>query len=138
MKLLILTFMDKIYKSTGRRKCAIAKVDLSSGNGQVIINSRDANEYFNFNNILINQINLPLLSVGLLNKMDIVVKAQGGGLSSQAGAVQLGIAKALCLLNSEHRGVLKQNGFLTRDARIKERRKYGLKKARKAPQYSKR
>ena len=94
--------------------------------------------YLNYNSQYINSAKAPLLSLGLDNSYDIYVNAHGGGVRGQADAIKLGVARALCYISSENRSQLKTDGFLTRDARIKERKKYGLRKARKAPQYSKR
>ena len=122
----------------GRRKQASARVFLKSGNGQLSINRIPGNEYLQYNNNYLNLIWLPLKKLELHKEFDIEVLVQGGGLTGQAEAIQLGIARLICKLNSNHRLVLKPLGLLTRDSRIKERKKYGLRKARKAPQYSKR
>jgi small subunit ribosomal protein S9 len=127
---------DKI--SIGRRKQATARVSLTPGTGKLIINNVIGENYLQYNNVYLGSIYAPLKLLGLENKYDIHVLTNGGGLTGQASAIQLGIARMLCQLNPENRSVLKAEGFLTRDARIKERKKYGLRKARKAPQYSKR
>jgi len=125
------------YWGTGRRKKAVARVRLVPGSGKITINDRNFEEFFpNKTSRLIVQQPLELTETG--GRFDVICRVQGGGVSGQAGAVQLGIARALTRANPEVRPVLRRNGFLTRDPRMKERRKYGLHKARKAPQYSKR
>ncbi|CAI0465498.1 unnamed protein product [Linum tenue] len=123
---------------TGRRKCSIARVVLQEGTGQVIINYRDANDYLQGNPLWIQYVKVPLVTLGYEGSYDVFVKAHGGGLSSQAQAISLGIARALLKVSASHRSPLKSEGLLTRDSRIVERKKPGLKKARKAPQFSKR
>ena len=123
--------------STGRRKEAIARVRISPGSGAFTINDRALDDYFPTRvHRMIAQ--SPLRSIGREKEYDVLATIEGGGVNGQAGALRLGIARALIELDPEIRGQLKSGGFLTRDAREKERRKYGLKKARKAPQYSKR
>ena len=123
--------------ATGRRKEAIARVRLMPGTGTWTVNGRTLDDYFP--NKLHQQIAAePLAALDVADRYDVLVRVQGGGVSGQAGAVRLGVARALLQTDDEARPPLKKNGLLTRDARIKERRKYGLKKARKAPQYSKR
>lgn len=122
----------------GRRKRATARVFLNDGTGQVTINNVAGEKYLQYNTTYLTNIFAPLKSLGLENKYDITVLTNGGGLTGQSDAIKLGLARLLCSINPENRSVLKENGFLTRDARIKERKKYGLRKARKAPQYSKR
>jgi small subunit ribosomal protein S9 len=123
--------------STGRRKEAIARVRLVPGSGEFQINGRALDEYFPTRvHRMVAQ--APLRSIGRDKDYDVVATIRGGGVNGQAGALRLGIARALIELDTELRPQLKADGFLTRDAREKERRKYGLKKARKAPQYSKR
>jgi len=122
----------------GRRKQASARVFLKSGDGQLFINKIRGNKYLQYNDNYLNLIWLPLEKLKLHKKFDIEVLVQGGGLTGQAEAIQLGVARLICKLNDDHRLVLKPLGLLTRDSRIKERKKYGLRKARKAPQYSKR
>jgi small subunit ribosomal protein S9 len=122
----------------GRRKQAIAQVILKLGNGKVTINDKSGHNYLQNNLNYIQKINTPLLTLGMENTYDVSVKTNGGGLTGQTEAITLGIARALTKLNSENRAVLKTAGLLTRDARVKERKKYGLKKARKASQFSKR
>ena len=125
-------------KGTGRRKSSIARVQVKNGTGQMKINFLSGGEYMQNNDYLMQKIQAPLVFLQLETKVDIVVKVNGGGLVGQAYAIQLGIARALCHFKPEYRPSLKLKGLLTRDARVKERKKYGLKKARKAPQYSKR
>jgi small subunit ribosomal protein S9 len=127
-----------MYWGTGRRKSAVAQVRLVPGNGQLTINGKPGDLYLQFNPLYLSVVRAPLETLGLEQEYDILVKAEGGGLTGQADAVRLGIARALCQLDPENRKPLKIEGYLTRDARAKERRKYGLRKARKAPQYSKR
>lgn len=123
--------------STGRRKEAVARVRLVPGGGEFTINDRSLDEYFPTRvHRMVAQ--APLRSIGRDKEYDVVATISGGGVNGQAGALRLGIARALVELDPELRTQLKSEGFLTRDAREKERRKYGLKKARKAPQYSKR
>jgi small subunit ribosomal protein S9 len=123
--------------STGRRKEAVARVRLVPGNGEFRINERSLDEYFPTRvHRMVAQ--SPLRAIGRDKDYDVVATITGGGVNGQAGALRLGIARALIELDPELRSSLKAEGFLTRDAREKERRKYGLKKARKAPQYSKR
>ena len=126
------------YSGTGRRKSSIARVRLIPGSGKIIINDLPGESYLQFSPNYLRISFAPLKLVGLSDEYDIHVKAKGGGLTGQADAIRLGVARALCSINPENRSMLKSEGYLTRDARIKERRKYGLKKARKAPQYSKR
>ena len=125
------------YYGTGKRKCAIAKVWLFEGNGVIQINDLDPSAYFG-SQLDAKDINKPLLVTSNVNKFNIKVKVLGGGKSAQIDAIILGISRALLQLDETMRDVLKPNGFLTRDARVKERKKYGLRKARKAPQYRKR
>lgn len=125
------------YWGTGRRKEAIARVRLVPGHGRLQVNGRPLESYFAqpLHQTLIRQ---PLLLTGTTDHYDVIVRVTGGGVSGQAGAVRHGLARALCRADTEFRPTLKKAGFLTRDPRMKERRKYGLKKARKAPQFSKR
>jgi len=123
--------------ATGRRKEAIARVRLVPGTGQWKINGRSLEDYFP-NKVHQQIVNEPLKTLDVADRYDILIRVQGGGVSGQAGAVRLGIARALTQTDDDARPPLKKAGFLTRDARAKERKKYGLKKARKAPQYSKR
>jgi small subunit ribosomal protein S9 len=127
-----------VYWGTGRRKCSVARVRLVPGTGQMTVNGKPGDLYFQFNANYLGVIKAPLETLGLENEYDILVKAEGGGLTGQADSVRLGVARALCQLDPENRPPLKTEGYLTRDPRAKERKKYGLHKARKAPQYSKR
>ena len=129
---------QKKYIGIGRRKQAIARVFLIPGFGNFIINKVPGEQYLQYNNNYISMIRMPLKILELTDKFDIIVLVKGGGLTGQAESIQLGITRLLCKLDSENRLILKPYGYLTRDARIKERKKYGLRKARKAPQYSKR
>ena len=123
---------DKIvYIGTGRRKSSIARVRLVEGSGKITINGKDIDEFFGLET-------LKVIVTNTTDKYDVICSVQGGGFTGQAGAIRHGIARALNEANSEFRPALKTNGFLTRDPRMKERKKYGLKKARKAPQFSKR
>ncbi len=126
-----------VFLGTGRRKSSIARVRLVEGKGNITVNGKDINEYFGEETLRV-IVKQPLTVTNTLTKFDVIAKVQGGGFSGQAGAVRHGIARALNEANAEYRPVLKSNGFLTRDPRMKERKKYGLKKARKAPQFSKR
>jgi small subunit ribosomal protein S9 len=122
---------------TGRRKEAIARVRLVPGTGQWTINGRTLEGYFP-NKVHQQIVSEPLVTLGAEGQFDVIALITGGGVTGQAGALRLGVARALTLIDAENRPSLKKAGFLTRDARVKERKKYGLKKARKAPQYSKR
>jgi small subunit ribosomal protein S9 len=122
---------------TGRRKEAIARVRIVPGTGQWRVNDRTLEDFFP-NKVHQQLIKEPLVNLGAENQFDVFARVAGGGITGQAGALRLGIARALTLVDPANRGTLKRAGFLTRDARVKERKKYGLKKARKAPQYSKR
>lgn len=128
---------EKKYNATGRRKSAIAKVNVKVGTGKITVNGKDVNEYF-FNKLLVLDLTQPLKLTDTLTAYDVDASTEGGGATGQAGAIRLGIARALIEINPSFRAVLKVNGMLTRDARVKERKKYGLKKARRAPQFSKR
>ncbi|AEM79568.1 MULTISPECIES: 30S ribosomal protein S9 [Thermoanaerobacter] len=125
------------YYGTGRRKEAVARVRLMPGKGNIIINNKPLDEYFTLDTLKYT-VKQPLILTETIDKFDVYAKVSGGGFTGQAGAVRLGIARALVKADSELRPILKKAGFLTRDPRMKERRKYGLKKARKAPQFSKR
>ena len=122
---------------TGRRKEAVARVRIVPGTGQWTINGRTLDAYFP-NKVHQQIVNEPFVTLGAEGKFDVISRIVGGGVSGQAGALRLGVARALTLVDPENRPPLKKAGFMTRDARVKERKKYGLKKARKAPQYSKR
>lgn len=125
------------YRGTGRRKTSVAQVRLVQGEGKIVINGRDIAEYFDYETLR-NVAKAPLTTTGLEGSFDVLVKVHGGGFTGQAGAIRQGIARALLEVDESLRPALKKEGFLTRDSRMKERRKYGLKKARKAPQFSKR
>lgn len=127
-----------MYMGTGRRKSAVARVRLVPGSGQITINGKSGDLYLQFNQEYLSTAKAPLETLGLENEYDILVNAHGGGLTGQADAVRLGVARALCQLDPDNRKPLKVEGYLTRDPRAKERKKYGLRKARKAPQFSKR
>ena len=122
----------------GKRKEAVARVFLIPGKGNLIINKISGNKYLQYNSIYLNTVWAPLKTLNLDDRYDIIALVRGGGLTGQAQAIQLGIARQLCKQELQNRSILKPFGFLTRDSRIKERKKYGLKKARKASQYSKR
>jgi small subunit ribosomal protein S9 len=122
----------------GKRKQAIARVFLIPGEGNLTINKTSGNKYLQYNDTYLRTVWAPLKALNLEKQFDIVVLAKGGGLTGQAQSIQLGVARQLCKMDEQNRIILKPFGFLTRDSRIKERKKYGLRKARKAPQYSKR
>ncbi|MGA9288277.1 MAG: 30S ribosomal protein S9 [Anaerobacillus sp.] len=125
------------YNGTGRRKNSVARVRLLPGNGRMVINNREIDDYFDLETLkLISK--QPLVETGTEGTYDIFVNVSGGGFTGQAGAIRHGIARALLQADPESRAALKSAGFLTRDARMKERKKYGLKAARRAPQFSKR
>ena len=128
---------DVKYYGTGRRKSSVARVYLSAGKGEITVNGRSIDEYFG-TEILKTIVRQPLVVTGTEGKFDINVTVKGGGTTGQAGAVRHGISRALLEADADFRPVLKKEGFLTRDPRMKERKKYGLKKARRAPQFSKR
>jgi len=125
------------FYGTGRRKSSVARVYLMPGNGKVTINKRDMDEYFGLETLKI-IVRQPLELTGLTAKYDVRVNVHGGGFTGQAGAIRHGITRALLEVDKELRPALKKAGYLTRDPRMKERKKYGLKKARRAPQFSKR
>ena len=125
------------YWGTGRRKKAIARVRLVAGNGSVNVNRRSLDDYFGLDTLKL-IVNQPLALVGAADKFDVIVNVKGGGLSGQAGAIRHGIARALVVADEAYKAEHKKAGYLTRDPRMKERKKYGLKKARRAPQFSKR
>lgn len=125
------------YYGTGRRKKSIARVRLIPGEGKVMINDRSLDEYFGLETLKM-IVKQPLVLTGTEGKFDVACKVLGGGYTGQAGAIRHGISRALLKADEETRAVLKKAGFLTRDPRMKERKKYGLKKARRAPQFSKR
>jgi len=125
------------YCATGRRKESIARVRLVPGEGKVVINKRDMDTYFGLETLKI-IVNQPLVLLGVKDQFDVLVNVHGGGFTGQAGAIRHGIARALVKYDESLKGSLKKAGFLTRDPRMKERKKYGLKKARRASQFSKR
>jgi small subunit ribosomal protein S9 len=127
-----------VYLGTGRRKTSVARVRLVPGTGQLIINKKPGELYLQFNHGYLAAAKAPLETLGLEGEYDILVNVHGGGLTGQADSIKLGVARALCQLDPDNRKPLKVEGYLTRDPRAKERKKYGLHKARKAPQYSKR
>ncbi len=125
------------YNAVGRRKSAVARVRLVAGEGKIIINRRDIDNYFGLETLKMT-VRQPLVLTGAGGNFDILVNVHGGGLTGQSGAIRHGISRALIKADPELRGALKKAGFLTRDPRMKERKKYGLKAARRAPQFSKR
>ena len=125
------------YYGTGRRKSSVARVYLVPGNGNITINKRDIDEYFGLETLKV-IVRQPLVATETTEKYDVKVTVKGGGYTGQAGAIRHGIARALLLVDEEFRPTLKKAGYLTRDPRMKERKKYGLKSARRAPQFSKR
>ncbi len=127
-----------VYWGTGRRKSATARVRLVPGDGNIVVNGKSGEDYFNRIPGYLQAIKAPLETLGFESEYDILVNAHGGGLTGQADAVKLGVARALCEQDPNNRQPLKTEGYLTRDPRCVERKKYGLHKARKAPQYSKR
>jgi len=122
----------------GKRKHAIARVFLIPGGGNLLINKVEGEKYLQYNDTYLNTVWSPLEKLNLEKQFDIVALVNGGGITGQAEAIQLGVSRLLCNMDKKNRSILKPFGFLTRDSRIKERKKYGLRKARKAPQYSKR
>ena len=127
---------DRFY-GTGRRKKSVARVYLTHGTGKITINKRDIDNYLGLETLKV-VVRQPLVATETLDKMDVLVNVRGGGFTGQAGAIRHGIARALLHVDAEFRPILKKAGYLTRDPRIKERKKYGLKAARRAPQFSKR
>ncbi|WP_097027229.1 30S ribosomal protein S9 [Clostridium peptidivorans] len=125
------------YNGTGRRKKSVARVRLVPGEGKVIVNKRDIENYFGLETLIV-IVNQPLVLTGTKEKFDVLVNVHGGGFTGQAGAIRHGISRALLKADENLKPALKAEGFLTRDPRMKERKKYGLKKARRAPQFSKR
>ena len=125
------------FYGTGRRKKSIARVYLVPGTGKITINKRDIDEYFGLETLKV-VVRQPLVATDTEGKFDVLVNVRGGGFTGQAGAIRHGVARALLQADSEYRPALKAAGFLTRDPRMKERKKYGLKAARRAPQFSKR
>jgi small subunit ribosomal protein S9 len=130
--------MERVqYYGTGRRKTSVARVRLVPGEGKITINKRDIDNYFGLETLKL-IVRQPLTLTGTVNKYDVLVNVHGGGFTGQAGAIRHGITRALVKADAEFKPVLKREGFLTRDPRMVERKKYGLKKARRAPQFSKR
>ena len=127
-----------VYLGTGHRKNSVARIRLIPGSGKIIINGVNGESYLQFSPNYLQISKSPLSSLGLEQKYDLNINAEGGGLTGQTEAIRLGLARALCKVNPENRIALKFEGYLTRDSRNKERKKYGLRKARKAPQFSKR
>jgi len=125
------------YIGTGRRKESVARVRLLPGNGRIIINGQEMDQFFGLETLKL-IVRQPLVSTETESSFDVISKVEGGGFSGQAGAIRHGIARALLQADDGYRAVLKKNGYLTRDPRMKERKKCGLKKARRAPQFSKR
>lgn len=125
------------YYGTGRRKSSVARVRLVPGEGRIVINGREINEYFPFDTLIL-VVKQPLVATETTGSYDVLVNVSGGGFTGQAGAIRHGISRALLQADPAYRPTLKAAGFLTRDARMKERKKYGLKGARRAPQFSKR
>ena len=125
------------FYGTGRRKDSVARVRVYTGTGKITINDRDIDNYFGLETLKL-IVRSPLVLLGLEGKYDVVVRVAGGGVSGQAGAIRHGLSRALLVYDENLRGELKKAGFLTRDPRMKERKKYGLKAARRAPQFSKR
>jgi small subunit ribosomal protein S9 len=128
---------DTKYYGTGRRKSSVARVYLLPGTGKITINKKDIDEYLGLETLKV-IVRQPFAATNTEGKFDVMANVHGGGIAGQAGAIRHGIARALLQEDAENRPALKKEGFLTRDSRMKERRKYGLKKARKAPQFSKR
>ena len=126
-----------VYWGTGRRKTSVARVRLVPGQGKITINDKDIEEYLDYETLR-REVKSPLTITNTLNKYDVLAKVQGGGSTGQSGALRHGIARALVKADGELKDILKKAGFLTREARMVERKKYGLKKARRAPQFSKR
>ena len=129
--------MAAVYQATGRRKKSIARVRLVPGNGKITINKRDIDNFFGMETLKMT-VRQPLVLTETVGRFDVLVNVRGGGLTGQAGAIRHGISRSLCKADGDLRPSLKREGFLTRDPRMKERKKYGLKAARRAPQFSKR
>ena len=127
---------EQLY-GTGRRKSSVARVRLVPGTGKIVINDRDIDDYFGLETLKV-VVRQPLVATDTLGKFDVIAKVTGGGFTGQAGAIRHGLSRALLTVDEEYRPALKAAGFLTRDPRMKERKKYGLKAARRAPQFSKR
>jgi small subunit ribosomal protein S9 len=125
------------FYGTGRRKSSVARVRILPGTGAITVNGRDVDDYFGLETLKL-IVRQPLVATETLGKFDMIVKVVGGGVSGQAGAIRHGLSRALLQVSPDYRPILKSSGFLTRDPRMKERKKYGLKAARRAPQFSKR
>jgi small subunit ribosomal protein S9 len=130
--------LQEFYTGIGKRKTSLAKIFLTEGSGNIKINNKEFKDYFSGINSEYELITIPLILLNLYNKYDLTLIVKGGGISGQFEAIRLALSKALCKINAIYRPILKKKNFLRSDSRIKERRKYGLKKARKASQYSKR
>jgi small subunit ribosomal protein S9 len=133
-----MTEEKRYYQGTGRRKTSVARVRLYPGNGEFVVNNKPAEDYFTTREMLQREIHSPLELTETMGNFNILVRVRGGGIASQANAVRHALSRALLDANQEFRPTLKKAGFLTRDARAKERKKVGLKRARKRPQYTKR
>jgi len=129
--------MKQVVLATGRRKTSVAKVWIMPGTGKIIVNKKPIDEYFGFETLKV-EVKRPLEKINGLDKFDVIASVKGGGYTGQAGAIRHGIARALLKIDGDFRPILKKEGYLTRDPRMTERKKYGLKKARRAPQFSKR
>ena len=125
------------FYGTGRRKSSVARVRIVPGTGKITINDRDIDDFFGLETLKV-VVRQPLVATDTLGKFDVIAKVSGGGFTGQAGAIRHGLSRALLTVDADYRPALKQAGFLTRDPRMKERKKYGLKAARRAPQFSKR
>ncbi len=128
---------ENTFYGTGRRKKSVARVYLKPGTGQITVNKRDIDDYFGFETLKI-IVRQPFVATNTTDQFDVMVNVKGGGYTGQAGAIRHGIARALLTVDPDYRAPLKKAGYLTRDPRMKERKKYGLKAARRAPQFSKR
>ena len=129
--------MKQVVLATGRRKTSVAKVWIMPGTGKIIVNKKPIDEYFGFETLKV-EVKRPLEKINGLDKFDVIASVKGGGYTGQAGAIRHGIARALLKIDGDFRPILKKEGYLTRDPRMTERKKYGPKKARRAPQFSKR
>ncbi|GAQ24659.1 30S ribosomal protein S9 [Tepidanaerobacter syntrophicus] len=129
--------MKQAVLATGRRKTSVAKVWIMPGTGKIIVNKKPIDEYFGFETLKV-EVKRPLEKINGLDEFDVIASVKGGGYTGQAGAIRHGIARALLKIDGDFRPILKKEGYLTRDPRMTERKKYGLKKARRAPQFSKR
>lgn len=133
-----MNIFENCYTGLGKRKCAVAKVFLTEGTGVFVVNGKSFDEFFSGTSIEQEMVKNPFLLVQLNNTYDVNVKIHGGGITAQLEAIRLAVSKAICQIDNSYRAILNESDLLNRDSRIKERRKYGLKKARKASQYSKR